>query len=144
LYEFLYAWDAHWTRYENSEWAHVRSGWVNVDANTITNGIGPRLIRLSLNGTADVVNERSWLDGVVGAFVDPDRFPAISMPTFGPAPATTNDHAQPSESTGAVRGQNSNSSSQMTCANNNGRVGVVEPRLSLTPIISQIERMHTE
>ncbi len=141
IYEFLYAWDAHWTRYENSEWAHVRSGWVNVDANTITNGVGHRLIRLLLNGTSDVVNERSWLDGVVGAFVDPDRFTAASMPSFGPLPATNGTHVQPPEPVGAVSGQNVSTANHNA---NTGRVGVVEPRLSLTPIISQIERMQTE
>jgi hypothetical protein len=140
LYEFLHAWDAHWTRHENSEWAHVRSGWVNVDANTITNGMGPRLVRLSRNGTSDVINERSWLDEVVGAFVDPDRFPPSTMPSFGPVPAPSSAPTHPPELVSAIHGQNSSSSHD----SGNGRVGVVEPRLSLTPIISQMERMHTE
>jgi hypothetical protein len=144
VYEFLHAWDAHWTRYENSECAHVRSGWVNVDSNTVTNGATPRLVRLSYNGTTDVLHEKIWLDSVVRAFVDPDRFPSHGMPIVGPAPLP-NHHAgtQPTESTNAANRQNS-SSNQAAVNAGNGRVGVVEPRLSLTPIISQMERMQTE
>jgi hypothetical protein len=142
LYEFLHAWDAHWTRYENSEWPHVRSGWVNVDVNTVVNGITPRLVRLSHNGTTDVVHERTWLDSVVGAFVDPDRFPTHGMPVLGPVPAPDATNTLVTESINAAT--SNISTNQAVTEAVNRRVGIVEPRLSLTPLISQIERMQTE
>jgi hypothetical protein len=144
VHEFLHAWDAHWTRYENSEWAHVRSGWVNVDANTVANGAAPRLVRLSLNGTTDVTQEWTWLDSVVGAFVDPSRFPTYGMPVVGPVSLSGPPVvAQPTGAVNATNGQNA-TSHQVLDNGRNGRIGVVEPRLSLTPLISQIERMQTE
>ncbi len=145
LYEFMHAWDAHWTRYENSEWAHIRSGWVNVDATTVTNGATQRIVRLSYNGTTDVVNERTWLDDVVRVFVDPERFPPACMPTMHPAPTPSDNVAGSSNTVNPNDGLQVRASNASNVNREAGpRVGVVEPQLSLTPIISQIERMQTE
>jgi hypothetical protein len=135
----------------------VRSGWVNVEPNAVANGLTPRLTRLSRNGTTDVVQERTWLDGVVRSFVDPGRFPVDYMPMITAA-VTPDNQVNPSETRQQLPEQQlsngvvaPNGVNQNNVTNRNGgetssnqRVGVVGPRMALSPLIQQIERMQTE
>jgi hypothetical protein len=135
-----------------------------VNASTVANGITQRVIRLSRNGTTDVVNENTWLDSVVRAFVDLDRFPPgvmpvvsvmpVMAPTENSTPTTSHQEnqvhpvvaPQPAASGGQQIPRQAIASNDTNGQHDpgNSRVGMVEPRLSLTPLINQIERMQTE
>jgi hypothetical protein len=91
----LRAWNQHWANYEYmGASSHVRAGWIYHDEGDLVAGREPRIARLSHDGVTDVLQELSWLDVEISAFLDGTRFPrTVTHPNI-PQPALIAIEAQ--------------------------------------------------